>query len=100
MATKKKLAFDPDWVVAPGETLREWMDDNGLFHLGRDHGAGPMAVMCGLTPEVIEGVLAGTTEITEGIALGLQRGTQIPRYMWLNLERFYREGLRQGKKPL
>jgi len=22
--------FDPDWVVKPGETLREWIEENGL----------------------------------------------------------------------
>lgn len=24
------LSWDPDWVVAPGETLREWFDAMGL----------------------------------------------------------------------
>ncbi len=82
--------FDPDWVISPGETLREWIEENGLTpHV--------TATACGLRPVEVEGVLRASRKITPRIAAGLQRGTDIPAQLWLNLERAYRNGLTRGK---
>jgi HTH-type transcriptional regulator / antitoxin HigA len=95
VAKKVSFPFDPDWVIAPGETLKEWMEDN------RIPSASTMGVMCGRMPtELVEGILAGRTKITEPIAQGLQLGTGIPARLWLNLEGLYRKGLAAGKTPL
>jgi plasmid maintenance system antidote protein VapI len=87
----KPLKFDPDWVVAPGETLREWRLDNGLP-------TSAAATACAQMPlELYAAVEAGDEPITENVALGLEHGTQIPAFLWLNLERAYRAGLAAGK---
>lgn len=84
--------FDPDWVVAPGDTLREWMEENHLSPR-------VTATACGRMPlNLFKGVLAGETKITPDLAKGLEHGTRIPAYLWMNLERAYRAGLASGKK--
>jgi HTH-type transcriptional regulator/antitoxin HigA len=85
--------FDPDWVISPGETLREWIDENGLS-------VKSTATICRLRPIEIEGVLRGSRKITPRIANGLHAGTQISARLWLNLERAYRDGLAAGKRDV
>lgn len=82
--------FDPDWVIRPGETLREWMQENGL----RERSA---ATTCNMWPSLFVGILDGDVPITEPIAISLERGTSISAFLWLALERYYRAGLAAGK---
>jgi plasmid maintenance system antidote protein VapI len=83
--------FEPDWVVKPGETLREWCEDNGLS-------AQVAAVACRrMKLETFEGILDGSIPITPVLAGALQAGTGVPARLWLNLERAYREGLAAGR---
>lgn len=82
--------FDPDWTISPGETLRDWCDENGLS----PHVA---ARACGLSRETFDGILRGSARIVPGIAEKLQRGTMIPARLWMNLERQYRADLAAGK---
>jgi HTH-type transcriptional regulator / antitoxin HigA len=83
--------FDPDWTISPGETLREWMEENGL----------PLkatATACGrMDPKQLQGILDGKRKITTVAACKLQQGTGIPARLWLNLERQFRQGLAEGK---
>lgn len=91
MSDGKTYEFDPDWVVRPGDTLREFMEENNLPKSA-------LALACGRMPlELLDKVLNGRTEITEKIAEGLEIGTQISAFLWLNLERAYRAGLKAGK---
>ena len=84
--------FDPDWVVAPGETLREWRLYNRL-------GIAAAATACGRMPQdFYQSIEAGTEPITEKVAEALEHGTRIPAFLWLNLERAFRNGLAAGKK--
>lgn len=85
--------WDPDWVMKPGEHLQEWMDEDGITMLAA-------ASVCGLSVDTIFGVLDASVQITPSVAKGLERGTNIPEGMWLNLERIYREGLAAGKKVI
>lgn len=90
----KPRKFDPDWVISPGETLRDWMEENGL---GRMEHA--VAQTCGrMSDEMFQGILDGKTKITPDIAKALEHGTAIPAQLWLNLERAFRDGLAAGKK--
>ena len=86
-------AFDPDWVISPGETLREWIEENNLT-------VRVTATACNLPVEAVQGVVDAKTRLSPRIAVGLEQGTQIPAYLWLNLERAYRNGLRAGKKDV
>lgn len=83
--------FDPDWIISPGEILRDWLDENGLTPK-------PAATACGLTYDEFSEVLTGDHRIDDYIAEHLAHGTGIPARLWLNLERAYRNGLAAGKK--
>ncbi|WP_037409721.1 transcriptional regulator [Candidatus Solirubrobacter pratensis] len=83
--------FDPDWVIAPGETLKEWREENKL-------GVKAAATTCArMSVDLYTAIEAGEQPITDTIADALHFGTGIPKRLWLNLERIYREGLKAGK---
>ncbi len=87
-------AFDPDWTIAPGETLAEWCEENRLPH-------STAAVACGRMPvETFERIVSGKQRITKTLAAALAHGTGIPASLWLNLERRYRDDLKAGKADL
>lgn len=103
--------FDPDWVVAPAETLKEWLQENlGPLPLGRNKsilvspGSGPQILASMSAPReqrteaaaAIQGVL-NREPLTENVANLLQAGTKIPARFWLALEHNYRVGLAAGK---
>lgn len=82
--------FDPDWCVAPGETLIEWM-------AAREITWQTAASWLKLTREEYDGLLKGDTPITEILAESLERLTMIRSEMWLNLEQRFRDGIAAGK---
>lgn len=85
------MSFDPDWTIAPGATLEDWISENGLT-------VRATAVGCGrMDPERLQGIVDATVSITDDDAARLQAGTGIPATLWCNLERRYREDLRRGK---
>lgn len=87
----RRSGFDPDWTIAPGATLREWREENGL-------GPTSAAITCGrMQPEMFERIERGVQRITPKIAQQLQAGTCIPARLWLHLERRYRADLKAGK---
>jgi HTH-type transcriptional regulator / antitoxin HigA len=84
-------SFDPDWVISPGETLAEWMAEQGLS-------VRVTATVCGrMDPKRLQGIVNGTRRITKADASRLAHGTGIPATLWLNLERAFRQGLAEGK---
>lgn len=82
--------FDPDWTIAPGETLDEWRTENGL-------GVRAAATTCAMAPEEFAAVVAGRKRITKTVAERLYVGTGISARLWLRLEARYRDDLRRGK---
>lgn len=87
----KRFGFNPDWVIHPGSTLREWREENHLP-------VAAAATVCGRMPLFLyERVEAGTEPIDDQIAVALAHGTSIPATLWLNLERIFRAGLAAGK---
>jgi plasmid maintenance system antidote protein VapI len=83
--------FDPDWTIHPGETLREWREENGL-------GVKAAATTCGrMDPVVFSAVESGKRRITKTIAAQLQHGTCIPARLWLSLEERFRADLKAGR---
>lgn len=84
-------AFDPDWTIHPGSTLREWREENGL-------GAKAAATTCGrMDPDVFSAVESGKRKITKTIAAQLEHGTYIPARLWLRLEERFRADLKAGR---
>lgn len=90
MNDNDKTSFDPDWVVAPGETLGEWFEDNGLPH--------SVAQQYGISERTLRGVLRGTMKITPPLAQKLCNLTHVGAPFWLALEHNFRVGLAAGKK--
>jgi plasmid maintenance system antidote protein VapI len=85
--------FRPDWTIAPGECLREWLKENGLSpevaaaRLGRAHKAAGV--------QAIRDVL-DRKPLIEGHAWRLEHVTDVPARFWLNFEHNYRAGLAAG----
>jgi plasmid maintenance system antidote protein VapI len=82
--------FDPDWCIRPGETLKDWREENRL-------GQKAAATTCAMTLEEYQRVESGKWKISRVTAAKLQQGTGIPARLWLNLERIYRAALAAGK---
>lgn len=82
--------FDPDWVIAPGETLADWFAENHLPH--------SIAGQYGIPSRTLRRILAGNEEIRPALAKKLCNLTHIGAPFWLALEHNYRAGLAAGKK--
>jgi hypothetical protein len=84
----------PDWVIAPGVILAEWMTENHIS-------VPVLAVACAgrhkrnAAIRVIQGVLDRCRyyEVTADL---LETGTGVPARFWLALEHDYRAGLAAG----
>lgn len=87
----KSKPFDPDWVIHPGATLADWIQENVLGN--------PMlaAAHAGLNEDEIKGILAGELEIDRERALRLAEMTSVSADFWLALEKNFRDGLAAGK---
>ncbi len=97
MSTTKKtrIAFEPDYAVAPGRTLQETID-----HLGIDQAE--LAARTGLHKKTINQIIKGKAPLTPDTALLLERVTGVVARTWNNLEANYREQLArlESKKHL
>ena len=86
-----------DWVIAPGETLKEWLSDNRI--------SVPVASACIGTKnrmearEILQAVLDRKPYGEKECAV-LSRVTSIPAVFWQNLEHNYRAGLEAGLKDV
>lgn len=90
MSKKKNInqtfGYDPDYAVAPGDTLREVLD--GLSMTQKE-----LATRTGLTEQTIVRIIKGLQPITFETAIKLEMVTSVPARMWNNLEMQYREQL-------
>ena len=84
------MSWDPDYVVAPGETLKEWFAEMGLPL--------PVAALYGLPERTLKRIFEGKQKITPSIANRLSNLTQVGAPFWLALEHNFRVGLAAGKR--
>lgn len=84
------MTFDPDYVVAPGETLEEWFENMCLpLSIGRYYGlSGPQ----------LRRLFEGRLKITPKVAQKLCNMTHVGAPFWLAAEHNFRVGLAAGKK--
>ncbi len=75
-----------DTVYPPGETLVEWLDEQGMTQL-------EIAARLGLSVEQVDEIANGSAPITIETALGLEQVTRVPAEFWNNLELNYRAHL-------
>lgn len=85
--TKQKrtlyAAPEPDYAVAPGETLRDRLDELGMSQA-------ELARRTGLTPKHVNQVLHGQASLSSDVAQRLEYATATPARWWLRLEADYR----------
>jgi HTH-type transcriptional regulator / antitoxin HigA len=87
--TEEKELFplgDTDYAVAPGETLRELLEERGLSQ--RD-----LAQRAGLSPKRVNRLLQGLVPLSADVAVRLERVTGTPARFWNRLEATYRSDL-------
>lgn len=85
--------FDPDWVIAPGETLAAWFAEQGFTDPLVRH---TVADRYGIRPGPLAEFMAGAP-LTEDLATRIAAMTRISRSFWLALEHNFRVGLAAGK---
>ena len=83
---ENRYVYEPDYAVAPGETLKETIESLGMTQ--RD-----LAIRTGLAPKTINQIIKGKAPITPDTAILLERVTAVPARLWNNLESNYREQL-------
>jgi HTH-type transcriptional regulator/antitoxin HigA len=86
LTTKIKFAYEPDYAVPPGETLKETIDSLGMSQK-------ELAIRTGLTEKHISHIITGHSPITYETADKLELVTGVPARVWNNLEMNYRERL-------
>ena len=86
MKALKRFAYEPDYAVAPGETLKETMESLNMTQK-------ELAVRTGLTEQTIIRIFKGEQPITYETANKLELVTGVPARFWNNLESNYREQL-------
>ena len=87
----KKYAFSPDFAVAPGETIREVMENMGMTQ--RD-----FAMRLDISVQSLNRIFKGEQPITVETARNLERVTGTPATFWTNLESNYRLQLAKEKE--
>jgi HTH-type transcriptional regulator/antitoxin HigA len=82
--------FRPDYVVPPGETLRDRLAEMNLSQA-------ELAARAGLSTKHVNQIMQGIAPITLETAIALDRITGIPARVWNRREADYREGLLRAK---
>ena len=77
--------FRPDYVIPPGETLRDQLAEMNLSQA-------ELAVRAGLSTKHVNQIIKGSAPITPETAIVLERITGIPASVWNRREADYREG--------
>jgi HTH-type transcriptional regulator/antitoxin HigA len=82
-SAKTTYPFEPDYAVAPGQTLAETLESLGMSQA-------ELALRTGLTEVSINRIIKGVQPITAETANKLELVTGVPAGMWNNLEAQYR----------
>jgi HTH-type transcriptional regulator/antitoxin HigA len=86
-----KYAFKPDYIVPPGETLRETLEAKGLSQ-------SELAVRVGMAEKTVSQIINGLAPISFETAEKLEMATGVPASFWNRMELDYREGLAQREE--
>jgi addiction module HigA family antidote len=76
--------YVPDYLVAPGEVLEDYLETAGLTQVS-------LAERTGLSKKTINEIVKAKSAITAETALRLERTLNRPAHFWSNLERQYQE---------
>jgi HTH-type transcriptional regulator / antitoxin HigA len=84
MADTMLNQYVPDYLVAPGEVLEEYLEAYSMPQA-------ELAARTGLTKKTINEIIKGKSPITSETALKLERSLGRPAHFWNNLERQFQE---------
>jgi HTH-type transcriptional regulator / antitoxin HigA len=93
MATNPDFGWQPDWTVAPGETLLEALQERGMTQ-------SELAQRLGRPLKTVNEIIKGKTAITSETAIQLERALGISARFWSGLERQYRDTLARQEAEL
>ncbi len=79
-------ALLPDWIVPPGEVLRDELEVLGMTQAD-------LALRTGLSAKHVNQVVKGVVPLSTDVALLLERATGVPSRTWTALESQYRNAL-------
>lgn len=85
MDARENTRFEPDYVVAPGETLLEVLEEKGMTQV-------ELARRTGLTAKHVNQIVKGQATITAETATKLEGATAVPARVWLGLQATFDEG--------
>jgi len=91
MIGKERIEFKPDYAVAPGATLLETIQSQGISQA-------ELAKRTGRPLKTINEIIKGKAAITAETALQLEHVLGVPASFWNNLERNYRQALASFKE--
>lgn len=86
MSETESHQFRPDYLIPPGETLRDRLAEMNLSQA-------ELAARAGLSAKHVNQIVKGTAPITLETAIALERITGIPASVWNRREADYRERL-------
>jgi HTH-type transcriptional regulator/antitoxin HigA len=86
MATAPITEFWPDFPIAPGFMLEEWLQENCVKQVD-------LAKRLDMSPKTVNQIVRGVAPLTEETARKLEYCTGIPGYLWMNFEAQYRKTL-------
>jgi addiction module HigA family antidote len=81
----KRLPYEPDYVVAPGETLLDLLADKAMSQA-------ELARRTGLSPKHINQIAKGAASITADTATRFERALGVRAGIWLSLQATYEAG--------
>lgn len=87
----KVYPFNPDWCVAPGDHITEWLEAHGKTQ-------GWLAKKCKRPLSQVSRMINGRIRLTERWAIELAKATGRPAHFWYTLEAHFRIGLATGKR--
>lgn len=90
MTSSNTHAFRPDYVIPPGETLRDRLAEINLSQAD-------LAARTGLSTKHVNQIIQGNAPITLETSLALERVTGMPANFWNRREADYREALLRSK---
>lgn len=91
MGSKEMYSYEPDYVTAPGETLKETLEYIGMTQI-------ELAKRTGRPAKTINEIIKGTTAITLETARQFESVLDIPADFWVSLENNYRAYLLELKE--
>ena len=84
MSSKRREMFLPDYLVAPGDVINDYLEAGEMSQVD-------LAKQTGLPHTTISNIVARTAPVTTDVATKLQNVLGRPAHFWLKLEALYQE---------